>query len=87
MVVLLFENSTYRTTHTRYYLSKKEIKDYNIIISESKLLDQPVKSDIRTNEKLKKITTGQENYNTSSCLLDYTNFKEDHGLIAIDLNN
>ena len=87
MVVLLFENSTYRTTHTRYYLSKKEIKDYNIIISESKLLDQPVKSDIRTNEKLKKITTGQENYNTSSCLLDYTYFKEDHGLIAIDLNN
>lgn len=87
MVVLLFENSAYRTTHTRYYLSKKEIKDYNIIISESKLLDQPVKSDIRTNEKLKKITTGQENYNTSSCLLDYTYFKEDHGLIAIDLNN
>ena len=87
MLVLLFENSTYRTTHTRYYLSKKEIKDYNIIISESKLLDQPVKSDIRTNEKLKKITTGQENYNTSSCLLDYTYFKKDHGLIAIDLNN
>ena len=87
MLVLLFENSTYRTTHTRYYLSKKEKKDYNIIISERKLLDQPVKSDIRTNEKLKKITTGQENYNTSSCLLDYTYFKEDHGLIAIDLNN
>ena len=87
MLVLLFENSTYRTTHTSYYYSKKEIKDYNIIISESKLLDQPVKSDIRTNEKLKKITTGQENYNTSSCLLDYTYFKEDHGLIAIDLNN
>ena len=87
MLVLLFENSTYRTTHTRHYLSKKEIKDHNIIISERKLLDQPVKSDIRTNKKLKKITTGQENYNTSSCLLDYTYFKEDHGLIAIDLNN
>ena len=41
---LLFENTTDRTVHTKYYLSTVEIKDYNAMIDGQNFFNQPVKS-------------------------------------------
>ena len=46
---------------------------------------QPIKSYIKTNESIKKITTGQGDDYTSSYLLDYNYFKK-HKMIGIDLS-
>ena len=48
--------------------------------------DQPINSDIRTYENIRKITTGQGYDNTNGCLLDYSYFKDHYKRIAIDLN-
>ena len=36
-----------------------EIKDYNVIIDEKLFFDQPVKTDLRTYENIRKIETGK----------------------------
>ena len=40
---LSFENEHTRTAHTRYYLLKVEIKDYNVKIDVINVFDQPIK--------------------------------------------
>ena len=45
--------------NTQYYLPKAEIKDYNVKIDGKNFFDQPVKSDIRTYDNIRKITTDQ----------------------------
>ena len=47
--------------------------------------DQPVKSDMRTYEKIQKAATGQGDDYTTGCLLDYPFFKENYKLFVIDL--
>ena len=59
LFVLLFENSDARTGHTRYFLSKVEIKGYNVMIDEQNFFDQTVKDDLRTYVNTGKIATGQ----------------------------
>ena len=46
---------------------------------------QPVKNNLRTNDNIRKVMIGQGDYYTTGCLLDYTYFKENCQLIAIDL--
>ena len=50
-----------------------------------KLFDKPVTNDEVTYENIRKITIGQEDDQTTGCLLDYTYFKK-HKMIAIDLS-
>ena len=40
----------------------------------------------KTHENIRKIATGQGNYYTSGCLLDYPYFKDSYKMIAIDLS-
>ena len=56
------------------------------MIDGQNVFDQPVKIDLRTYGKFRKITIGQGNDYTTSCLLDYPLFKEDYKFIAIDLS-
>ena len=51
LFVLLFENSTDRKVHTKYYFLKVEIKDY-VIIDERNLFDQPIKNDLKTYDSI-----------------------------------
>ena len=44
------------------------------------------KNDIRTYDKIQKITTGQGDVYATGCLLDYPYFKEHYMIIAIDLS-
>ena len=48
--------------------------------------DQPINSDLKTYENIRKIATGQGDDYTTGCLLDYPYFKENYKMIAIDLS-
>ena len=50
------------------------------------IFDQPVKNDKVTYENTRKITIGQGDDYTTSCLLDYTYFKKYYKMIAVDLS-
>ena len=57
LFVLLFENEVDRKVHTGYYLPKVEIKDYIVMIDTKNFFEQPVKSDLRTYDNVRKIST------------------------------
>ena len=42
--MLPFEIENDRTSHSTYYLQKKEIKDYNVMIDGRNFFDQPINS-------------------------------------------
>ena len=70
----------------RYYLPKGIIKNYNVIINGKAFYDQPIDSDIKQYEEIRKLITGQgEDYNTG-CLLDYEYIRNHYRLIAVDLS-
>ena len=48
--------------------------------------DQPINSMNKTYENIIKISTSQGDDYTTGCLLDYSYFKENYKLIAIDLS-
>ena len=84
--VLPFKNEDDRTSHSPYYLPKVEITDYNVMIDGRNLFDQPINSMIKTNKNIRQIATGQGDHCTTGCLLDYSYFKGNYKLIAIDLS-
>ena len=69
----------------RYYLLKGIIKNYNVIINEENFYDQPIDSDIKRYEEIRKLTTGQGEYYTTGCLLNYKYIKNHYRVIAVDL--
>ena len=53
-----------RKSHSTYYLLKVEIKDYNVLIDDKNFFDQPINSNFKTYENIRKIATGQgDDYN------------------------
>ena len=86
LFVLSFENEDQRKSHSTYYLPKVEIKDYNVMIDGRNLFDQPINSMTKTYENIRGIAAGQGDDYTTGCLLDYSYFKENYKLIAIDLS-
>ena len=48
--------------------------------------DQPINSISKTYENIRKIATGKGDDYTTGCLLDYSYFKENYKMIAIDLS-
>ena len=63
-----------------------EVKDYNIVINGRNFFDQPIKSDLKAYDNIRKIATGQGDYYTAGCLLDYPCFKEYYKSIAVHLS-
>ena len=86
LFVLAFENDTRRTSAKGYYLPNVEINDYNFMINGEKFFDQPIKNNKVTYEIIGKIVTGQEDYYTTDCLLDYPYINDTYKMIAIDLS-
>ena len=84
--ILSFENEDQRKSHSTYYLPKVEIKDYNVMIDGRNFFDQPINSMNKTYENVRRIATGQGDDYTTGCLLDYSYFKENCKMIAIDLS-
>ena len=59
-----------RFENRKYYLPKAIIKKYNVIINGKYFYDQPVDSNIKRYEEIRKVTTGHGEDYTSWCLLD-----------------
>ena len=79
LFVLAFEhdnNNDWRTSKKRYYIPNVEIKDYNVMIDGKNVFDQPVKNYKVTYENIRKITIGQGDDYTTSCLLLYNLFQK-----------
>ena len=47
LFVLLFENEDGTKVHTRYYLLKVKIKNFNVLIDGKNVLHRPVKSEMK----------------------------------------
>ena len=56
------------------------------MIDSKNFFDQPINSEIKTYEINRKIATGEGDDYRTSCMLDYSYFKENHKMIAIDLS-
>ena len=56
------------------------------MIDRRNVFNQPVKSNLKTYDNIRKIRTGQADDYTTNCLLDYPYFHNYFKLIAIDLS-
>ena len=86
LFVLSFKNENNRTSHSTYYLAKVEIKDYNVMVDGRNFFDQPIDSIAKTYENIRKVAIGHGDDYTTGCILDYSYFKENYKMIAIDLS-
>ena len=83
LLILSFENVTDRTSFEKYYVSKIEIKDFNVLIDGKTFFEIPVKN----KEAYEQITEMSKNNDyTTGNLLDYEYFSKHYKLIAIDLS-
>ena len=56
------------------------------MIDDKNVLDQPINSNLKTYENIRKVATGQGDDYRTGCLLDYSYFKENYRIIVIDLS-
>ena len=56
------------------------------MINVGNFFNEPIKNNKITYESIRKIVTGQEDDNTTGCLLDYPYFKDTYKMIAVDLS-
>ena len=83
LFVLTFENEDGRTSFSKYYIPKVEIKDFNVLIDGKPFFEIPVKNKEEAYEAI--IEMSKNNNCTSGNLLDYEYCKDHYKLIAIDL--
>ena len=56
------------------------------MINGENVFDQTIKNNKVTYENIREIATGQGNYYTTGCLLDYSYFADTYKMIAVDLS-
>ena len=84
LFVSSFENEEDRTSFSKYYVPKVEIKDFNVLINRKIFFDIPIKNNEETYEQI--IEMGRNNDYTTDNLLDYEHFSKHCKFIAIDLS-
>ena len=84
LFVLSFENEEDRTSFSKFYAPKVEIKDCNMLIDRKSVFDAPVKNKEEAYEKTMSIC--KNNYYTTGSLLDHEHFSKHYKLTAIDLS-
>ena len=84
LFVLTFENEDDRTSFSKYYVPKVEIKDFNVLIDGKPFFEIPIKNKEEAYETI--IEMSKNNEYTTGNLLDYEYFKDHYKLIAIDLS-
>ena len=82
--VLTFENEDDKTSFSKYYLRKVEIKDFNMLIDGKPFLEIPLKNKEEAYEAI--IEMSKNNDYTTDNVLDYEYFKDHYKLIAINLS-
>ena len=92
LFVLVFDNTengakkVERNSHTKYFLPRVNITNYNVLIDGRNFYHQPINDIMKQYDETRKIATGQGDDYTTGCLLDYQYFKDYYNLIAIDLS-
>ena len=71
------------TSNVIFQLWKEKI--YNVVIDGRNFIDKPIRNDLKSYHKIKKIATGQDDNYTTGLLLDYAYLKKYYNLIAINL--
>ena len=56
------------------------------MIDGKNFFDQPINSNLKTYNNIRKVATGQGDDYTTGCLLDYIYFKNYYKMIAVDLS-
>ena len=84
LFVLTFQNEDNRTSFSKYYVPKVEIKVFNVLIDEKTFFEIPVKNKEEAYEAI--IEMSKNNDYTTGNLLDYAYFKDHCQLTAIDLS-
>ena len=77
-------NRVTANSHSRYFLPKVKIKNYNIEIDGRNFYDLPINDLIKQYDEVRKVSRGQGDDYTAGCLLDFAYFKNNFGLIAAD---
>ena len=78
-------NITTEHSSNKYFLPRLKIDNYNIEIDGRNFHDQPINDSIKQYNELRKVSTGQGDDYTTSCLLDFAYFNKNSRLIAADL--
>ena len=94
MFVLPFNNTTVnvpnnntnsrvlRKSHTKYFLPRVNITNYNVLIDGRNFYDQPINDLVKHYDEIRKTATGQGEDYITGCLLDYQYFNDHYNLIA-----
>ena len=77
------DNNAKRYKTRRYYLLKGIIKNYNVTVNRKNFYVQPINSDIKRYEKIRKLTTGHGKGYTTRCYFDYEYIKNHYRLITL----
>ena len=91
LFVLVFDNTeggaknVKRNNHTKYFLPRVNINNYNVLTDGRNFYDQPINDTIKQNDEIGKIAIGQGDDYTTGCLLDYQYLKDHYNLNAIDV--
>ena len=84
LLVLNFENEEDRTSFSKYYVPKVEIKNFNVLIDGKPFFEIPVKNKEEAYEAITEMS--KNNDFTTRNLLDYEYFKDHYKFIVIDLS-
>ena len=69
-------NKVQRDSHRKYFLSRVNITNYNVLIDGRNFYDQPINDQIKKYDEIRKIATGKGDNYATGCLLDYQYFKD-----------
>ena len=76
LFVLVFENTNIgdnraeRNSRSKYFLSRVDITNYNVLIDGRNFYDKLINDQIKNHDEIRKIATGKEDDYTTGCLLD-----------------
>ena len=79
-------NRVLKNSHTKYFLPKANMINYNVLIDSRNFYDQPINNLIKHYGEIRKAATGQGEDCTIGCLLDYQYFKDHYQITAFDLS-
>ena len=86
MFVLAYNNKVSVDSYKKYFLPRVKIENYNIEIDGRNFYDQPFNDSIKQYDEIRKISTGKGDDYTTGCLLDFSYFKKNYRLLAVDLS-
>ena len=75
-----------RNSHTKYFLPRVNLTNYNVLIDRRNFYDQPFNDLVKQYDEIRKTAIGQGDDYTTGCLLNYQYFKDHYNIIAVDLS-